>query len=302
MTRMHKNEYEITISLVKTLLENQCPKWSQLPLAPIASSGTDNALFRLGENYVVRLPRVEWAPGSVKRGIDKEYEWVPKLARHLKMSISEPLFKGIATSFYPWPWSITQWNSGQNPDFEKGHEYEQLAKDLADFLNDLQKIKLNQGPLSRRGIPLQKVNNETKKAIKQLESDSEFNTTMISSMWDELSNTPPWKKNLVWVHGDLLPGNILIQNNRLSAVIDFADVGRGDPACDLIIAWSLLNPFSREIFRAHLQSIDDHTWKRGKGWALSIALIILPYYRNTNPALTAVAERIIEQVIYDEDL
>lgn len=299
MTKMHNNEQEVNAALVQSLLKEQCPQWADLELSPILSSGTDNALFRLGDKYVVRIPRIEWSPGSVSNGINQEYLWVPQLAPHLKIPISEPVFKGMPTEAYPWPWSITKWNDGHNPDFEKENEYDKLAVDLAYFLNELHGIKLPEaGPFSRRGLPLKELDSETKEALKALEED--MNTKPLALLWEKLSHTPHWDKSPVWMHGDLLPGNVLIQNNRLSAVIDFADVGLGDPACDLIVAWSLLNPNSRVIFRKHLVNIDEHTWQRGKGWALSIALIILPYYKNTNPVLTSVARRIIDQLFVNE--
>ena len=297
MTKMHDNEHEINLELVQSLLKEQCPQWAKLELKPILSSGTDNALFRLGDEYVVRIPRIEWSPGSVSSGINKEYLWLPKLAQHLKIPVSAPVFKGQPNETYPWPWIITKWNEGHNPDFEKENEYEKLAIDLACFLNELHQLNLSKpGPLSRRGVPLKSQDKETTQALKALEN--ELNTKPLAYLWEELSSTPSWSHQPVWIHGDLLPGNILIENNRLSAVIDFADVGIGDPACDLIVAWSLLNAHSRAIFRAHLTNIDEHTWKRGQGWALSIALIILPYYKNTNPVLTAVAKRIIDQLLF----
>lgn len=300
MAKMHDNEQEITIELVKSLLKKQCPQWADLKLQPIHSSGTDNALFRLGDQYVVRIPRIEWSPGSVASGINKEWLWLPQLARYLTIPVSEPVFKGEPNEMYPWPWSITKWNAGHNPTFEKENEYEQLAVNLASFLNELHCIKPpNTGPLSRRGVPLSKQDKETTEAINALAD--EMDTNPLVSLWEQLVTTPKWNKPLVWMHGDLLPGNILVQNKRLSAVIDFADLGLGDPACDLIAAWSLLNQHSRAIFRKHLINIDEHTWQRGKGWALSIALIIIPYYKNTNPILTSVARRMIEQLIISKE-
>lgn len=242
------------------------------------------------------MPRIEWSPGSVSNGINKEYRWIPQLAQYLKIPVSKPLFKGRPNEAYPWPWSITKWNDGHNPDFEKENEYGKLAIDLAYFLNELHEIKLPElGPFSRRGVPVNELDGDTKVALNALKED--LDTATLTLLWEELSNTPSWDKPPVWMHGDLLPGNILIQNNRLHAVIDFADVGRGDPACDLIITWSLLNANSRAIFRKHLMNIHEHTWQRGKAWALSIALIILPYYKKTNPVLTSVAWRMIKQLL-----
>ena len=127
--------------------------------------------------------------------------------------------------------------------------------------------------------------------------EGEIDISRVTSVWDQVSHLPSWNKAPVWVHGDFLPGNIVVQNDRLTAVIDFSDLGIGDPACDLVIAWSLLNSHSRKIFREHLENIDDDTWERGRGWALSIALIMLPYYKNSNPTLATLARRMIEHVL-----
>ena len=292
MTKMHNNELEINEPLVQTLLKKQCPHLANLSLKAIKSSGTDHALFCLGSKYVVRLPRIHWATDS----IHKEYEWVPKLAPLLKTPLSLPVFKGNPDSSYPFYWLVLKWNEGHNPDFEKDCEYESLAKELAYFLNELHRIKLTNGPISRRGVPLKEVDEKTKLAITQLAG--EINVTAVSALWQDLStNIPYWNKEPVWIHGDFLPGNILIKKKRLSAVIDFSDIGIGDPACDLIIAWSLLEAHSRNIFKENLEQIDHDTWERGRGWALSIALIMLPYYKNTSPTLTTLAKRIIKNVL-----
>jgi len=109
---------------------------------------------------------------------------------------------------------------------------------------------------------------------------------------------PAWHSPPVWTHGDLLPGNLLVHEDRISAVIDFGCLGVGDPACDLIVAWSLLSLHSREVFRAALP-VDDATWARGRGWSLSIGLIALPYYQSTNPVFAATAHRMITEVLVD---
>jgi len=296
MAKMHENELEIDEALVRTLLENQCPHWENLPVKALSSSGTDNALFRLGEDYIVRLPRIEWAPGSIERSINKEYEWIPKIAQCLTIPVSAPVFKGKPDKHYPWPWLIAKWHDGQNPDFEQENEYNLLAKDLAGFINSLHAIRMTNGPLSRRGVPLKKLDLETSTALNALQQD--MDTQALAALWEHLSNMPQWDKEPVWVHGDFLPGNIITQNKRLSAVIDFTDTGTGDPACDLVIAWSLLNKQSRKVFKDHLKNIDENTWQRGRGWALSIAVIMLPYYKNSNPVLATLARRMIDNVMH----
>lgn len=288
--KMHADEFEINEELVHHLLQSQCPNFSHLKLEPMLSSGTDHALFRLGEDYIVRLPRIA---GAIQN-INKEFEWVPKIVRKLSLQISEPVFKGEPHKLYPSPWLICKWNEGFNPPFERDKEYERLAEDLACFLNELHRIELANGPLSRRGCPLERLDEETSKALARLEG--EIDVKSAASLWNRLKKVPLWNKDPVWVHGDLLPGNVLVNQNRLSAVIDFSDVGIGDPACDLVIAWSLFGPHSRNIFRKNLEHVDDDTWERGRGWALSIGLIILPYYKHTNPALMSVGRKMIENV------
>ena len=295
MVKMHEHELFIDEVIVKRLIDTQCPQWKHLPIQRIASSGTDNALFRLGLDYIVRLPRLDGGTPN----INKECEWLPKLAPMLKTPISAPVHKGLPSDTYPYFWTIARWHEGNVPNFELNDDYEYLAIDLADFINEFHAIKLPEGPISRRGVALNTtaLDAETRQAIKQLYAD--INVERVTALWDQLSQIPYWDNDLVWIHGDLLPGNILTQQNRLSAVIDFSDVGLGDPASDLIPAWCLFNSRSRAVFKCHLKAVDENTWQRGRGRALSMALIILPYYKNTNPVLADIARTMICQILDD---
>ncbi len=171
MNKMHANEFEIDDILVRDLIKKQAPQWSDLSLRRVQSSGTDNALFRLGNDYIVRLPRVEQVPGCVHKSIDKEYKWISQIAQHLSTPISEPVFKGSPNNVYPWPWMVMKWHEGNNPDFEKNNEYHAFAKALADFLNQLHCVKLANGPASRRGVPLIHLDEQTRQAISELERE-----------------------------------------------------------------------------------------------------------------------------------
>ncbi len=290
MSKMHVDEFEIDASLVQRLLSKQFPHWASLPLKPVPSAGTDNALYRLGDEMVVRLPRIGWAVEA----IEKECKWLPKLAPFLPFSIPTPLGKGVPSENYPWPWSVYKWLEGNNPIVGHIPDPVLLTNDLVMFIQALHKITLPNGPISNRGVPLEKQDRETRKALKQLEEMMDVST--ITAIWETALQTPKWSKPSVWVHGDLSPGNLLIQNGRLNAVIDFGILGIGDPACDLIIAWNLLPASMRNIFRNALE-VDDATWERGRGWALSNALIALPYYKDTNPMLASNARHVIQEVI-----
>lgn len=290
MTKMHENELDITMDMVGNLIKLQCPQYCDLPLKRIPSSGTVHALYHLGSQYVVRLPRIEVTPG-----IEKEWRWLKHLSPHLDTPISEPIFRGKPSEAYPWPWLISHYHIGSNPNFERANEHSWLAVALADFLNQFHTIPLIEGaPQSRRGVPLKNLDKQTRQEIANI--GDEFDAAKLVQLWQSLTDLPSWQHKPVWVHGDVLPGNILLHHQKLSAVIDFSDVGIGDPACDLVIAWALFNKDSRAIFKGQLQNIDENNWLRGKGWALSIAAIMLPYYKNTNPDFAELARCILTQI------
>ncbi len=290
--KMHDNEIAIDELLVKNLLSEQFPQWKKFPLSRVKSDGTDNAVYRLGTDMCVRLPRV---PGAASL-IEKEQQWLPELAPTLPLAIPVILGKGMASLSYIYPWSIFNWLEGENAAVEKIIDLNQAAIDLAEFLIALQKINPAGGPPSRRGVPLIMQDAEVRCAIESLHGA--IDTEIVTKIWKECLQAPEWDKPPVWTHGDLLPANLLVQQGKLSGVIDFGCLGIGDPACDLIVAWSVLDSESRDVFRTRLK-VDDATWVRGRGWALSISLIIIPYYKVSNPGLVAVANRMIREIIAD---
>jgi aminoglycoside phosphotransferase (APT) family kinase protein len=290
--KMHADEVETDVHLVRRLLAAQFPHWAELPIAPVESAGTDNALYRLGDDMAVRLPRIHWATGQV----DKEQRWLPKLAPVLPVAIPVPLGRGEPGEGYPWSWSVYGWLEGQNPSVDRLADPQLLATDLAAFIAALQRLDLADGPQAGRGVPLARRDADTRTAIDALRGT--VDTDAVTAVWEAALRAPEWTGAPVWLHSDLAPGNLLIIDGRLSGVIDFAGVGVGDPAGDLPVAWNLLPAEARNVFRAAL-GVDDATWERGRGWALSIALIQLPYYRDTNPVLAAGARHTIAEVLSD---
>lgn len=286
---MHEHEAEINETLVRHLLNEQFPQWAKLPIKQVQSDGTVNAIYRLGTEMCVRLPRIS----EVDHQIETEQIWLPKLAPTLPIAIPVPLGKGIPSSNYPYHWSVYSWLEGKNMAIEKDVDLSQAAIDLAGFLNALHKIDPSDGPTSYRGMPLAVQDSEVREAIRSLRRT--IDTERATRLWEGSLQIPIWDRAPVWIHGDLLPANILVNHGRLSGIIDFGSLGIGDPACDLIPAWSILSSDTRDLFRSRL-AIDDATWKRGRGWALSIALIILPYYQHTNPGLVAVANRMLNEI------
>ncbi len=295
--KMHVDEVSTDVSLVGRLLAAQFPQWAALPIRPVASAGTDNALYRLGDQMAVRLPRVGWAVDQ----IDKERRWLPLLGPHLPLATPIQLALGVPGEGYPWPWSIQRWLPGENTTIDRILNANQAARDLAEFLTALHQIDTAGGPPAgthnaSRGVPLARRDVPTRQAITAL--NGMFDAAAVTAAWEDALMAPALTRPPAWLHGDMLPGNLLFEHGRLSAVIDFGALGVGDPACDLMIAWGLFPGESRRQFRAAL-AVNDGTWARGRGWALSQALIFIPYYLHTNPAGVSVARRTIEEVLAD---
>jgi len=293
--RMHDDEVFTDAGQVRRLIGAQFPQWSALPIRPVRSHGTDNTIWRLGDAKAIRMPR---RPGAVVL-IEKERRWLSFLASHLPVSIPEPLAKGTAGEGYPWPWSVCPWLEGDNPDPECLEDADALARDLAQFIVALRAIDPRGGPLPGRrnfgrGMPLALRDESTREALAAL--DGGIDVAAAAAAWDADLHAPAWPGPPVWIHGDLNPGNLLVRQARLSGVIDFGSLAVGDPACDLLAAWYVFPRDAREVFREALGA-DDASWARGRGWALSMALIALSYYKDTNPVIVAAAKRTIAEVL-----
>jgi aminoglycoside phosphotransferase (APT) family kinase protein len=292
-SRLHAAEVGTDAALVRRLITAQFPEWEAFPIEHVSSSGTDNALYRVGSEMVARLPRVHWAVADVA----KDFRWLPIFVPLLPVAIPVPLAMGAPGEGYPWEWGVYRWLEGENPTI--GHsDAASLARDLAHLVQALQRVDLAGGPPAQRGVPLPTRDEPTRKAIAALRGT--IDTAAATAAWEAALRSPAWPGAPVWVHGDLSPGNLLIHDGRLTAVIDFGGLGMGDPACDLIIAWNLLPPDARVIFRRQL-AVDAATWSRGRGWALSVALIQLPYYTNTNPSLAANARHVIDAILNESE-
>lgn len=295
--KMHADEVDTDPSLVSRLLADQFPHWRDLSIEPVESSGTDNAIYRLGEDMAVRLPRIPGGTGT----IDKELRWLPKLAPLLPVAISQPLAKGSPGQGYPWHWSVHRWLDGESVNVERMVDPVGLAQDLGGFVAALRRIDAADGPVpgsdGSRGMPLARRDAATREAIAQL--DGVIERLAVTAAWEAAVRAPEWRRPGVWIHGDLLSGNVLVDGRgRLSAVIDFGCMAVGDPACDVMAAWTLFSAEGREAFRSAI-AVDGATWERGRGWALSFALIALPYYMHTNPVFVRDARHVIREVLAD---
>ena len=291
---MHDDEVDIDAELVGRLVAAQFPGLADLPISAVRSTGTVNAIYRLGDRLCARLPRVHrWA-----RDLDKEWRWLPRLAPQLSLRVPVPVGKGRPASSYPFSWAIYDWIDGQPYADELVDDERRAAEDLARFVVELRRVDPVAGAPRGGRKPLRELDAVTRAAVGS--ARGVIDADAATAAWERALDAPPWNGSPVWMHGDLLRPNVLVHGGRLRAVIDFGAAGVGDPAADVAAAWSVFGRAGRGVFRGALD-VDDGTWHRARGFALHQAALIIPYYGGTNPRLVVQAIRTIAEILADID-
>jgi aminoglycoside phosphotransferase (APT) family kinase protein len=284
----------IDAGLVRRLVKAQFPQWADLPVEPVKTDGWDNRTYRLGSSMTVRLPSAAaYAPA-----VDKEEEWIPRLAPFLPVPVPELLGKGVPGEGYDFHWSVRRWLVGEASSLERISDLTAFAVGVGEFLLALQACDATGGPVPgghnfHRGGPPAYNDSETRAALVAL--DGQVDVAAAREVWEAALassfNGPP-----VWFHGDIASGNLLVRDGELSAVIDFGTSGVGDPACDLVIAWTMFSGASREAFRRTVDA-DAGTWARARGWALWKALIVMADGKSID-----VNKLVIDEMLADHQL
>ena len=292
---MHPDEAAIDLTLATRLIAAQFPRWVHLPLTEVRSAGTDNTVYRLGGDLVVRLPRRR----VVAAETDRLWRWLPRLAPQLPLAVPMPLARGAPGEGFPFPWLVCQWLDGQDVTRDPDIDLADAAGRLGRFVAALHRIDATGAPPTPfRGGPLRRLDDRVRGEIAALGADGMIEPQLVTAAWGRALAAPAGEGAPVWVHADLYPGNLLARQHRLAAVIDFGGLGSGDPAIDLLPAWSWLTGPASSRFRAEAAP-DDATWARGRGWALGLALGAVRYYRDANPAQAAGGLRTIAAVLAD---
>jgi len=289
---LHSDEIPIDAELVRGLVSRAMPAYADAPVRRLASSGSTNALFRLGEDFLVRLPR---QPGG-SATIAKEATWLPVLAPVLPVPVPDVVAVFAPDRDYPERWSVVRWIDGAHPevtdpDTSVDPRREALALDLATVVRALRQAEVpteaDDDPSLRsyRGEPLATMDQATRENLERCRplEDFQFDLDAAEAVWAEAMTLPGAadRTSPRWYHGDLAAENLLVRDGALSAVLDFGGLSVGDPTVDLIVAWEVLDPPAREVFRREV-GVDDATWLRGRAWALSITLMTW-YYWTTMP-------------------
>jgi aminoglycoside phosphotransferase (APT) family kinase protein len=278
----------ITAETVAALVAAQFPQWRTLPISPVPSHGTVNALFRLGDEIVLRFP-LRPSPAATDELIAEQ--------QHARMIGSPtPLGLGEAGPGYPGRWSAWRWIEGRTAAPDTVRDFDGLAGDLAAYVNRLRALDTGGRTWNgrSRGGPLKLQDAGVQESLGL--SAGLTDTERLGTIWTQCRDAPAHEGPEVWLHADLMPGNILVDEGRVTAVIDLGTVCIGDPAVDLMPAWNLLPASARETYRVALQA-DDAMWARGRGWALSQAIVALPYYVDTNPVMAETARQTLAALL-----
>ena len=290
---MHDDEVTTDAALVARLVAAQFPDWAGLPVTPVESWGTDNAIYRLGDELSVRMPRIHWAVAPLER----EYAWLPRIAPSLPVEVPVPLAFAAPVEEWAWPWTVCRWVEGRHPSTEGGsYDDTALARDLAGFVRAMRALDPSGAPSTAWPRPLHEEDELVRTNLELLADELGSVRDDVVAVWDEALAAPRHDGPPVWIHGDLSPSNLLLRGGRLTGVLDFSAMGLGDPASDHRVAWNLLPPAARAVFRDAVGA-DDATWARARGWVLLQALAQLPYYAERNPPLAANARHVIAQLV-----
>ena len=263
-------------------------------MEPVAQQGWDNFTFRLESELAVRLPSAE----AYVAAVAKEERVLPLLAGRLTHAVPESVAVGQPGPLYPFPWSVRRWLHGETLSAKPLSDREGLAHDLGRLLAALRTVPAGQGPAAGRhsffrGCHPSVYGDQVQGALELLPETVDAGACR--EIWREATATA-WAFEPVWFHGDVAAGNLVLQEGRLSAVIDFGTCGVGDPACDLVMAWTYFSGEERRTFRRAVDLPDD-SWRRARGWALWKALVTLTGL--SGPDLQGVQRRTLAEVLSD---
>jgi aminoglycoside phosphotransferase (APT) family kinase protein len=294
---MHPGQLRVSADTVRELVSEQFPQWRSLPVTPVASEGTVNALFRIGDELAARFPLEPGDVGAVRRRLESEADAARELAGRTRFRTPGPVALGDPGPGYPLPWSVQTWLHGRTAADENAGVSVAFARDLADFIQGVRAIDIRGRQFSGegRGGDLKRHDAWMQTCLER--SLHLLDVPRLRRMWDVLRVLPRSGPD-VMTHGDLIPGNVLVASRRLVGVIDVGGLGPADPALDLVGAWHLLETRPRGVLRRALDC-GDLEWQRGKAWAFQQAMGLVWYYVESNPAMSLLGRRTLRRLMSD---
>lgn len=294
---MHANQLTVSVETVRELVAEQFPGWRGLPVRAVASQGTVNALFRIGEKFLARFPLELRDLGSAWRWLQSEAQAARALLGRTRFPTPEPVALGEPGAGYPLPWSVQTWLPGTVATDEDPGESVGFAHDLAEFIHGVRAIDTHGRAFSGRGRGGELRSHDAWMQTCFERSEPLLDVPWLRRTWAVLRVLPRSARD-VMTHGDLIPGNVLVSRGRLAGVIDVGGLGPADPALDLVGAWHLLETGPRQVLRDDLKC-EDLEWERGKAWAFQQSMGLVWYYLESNPAMSLMGQRTLQRIMTD---
>lgn len=289
--KLHNDALDIDETLVRRLLDAQFPEWANLSLERIRSSGTVHVIYRLGSTMSVRLPLATRFDG------DTDKCWLDFMAPLVELRIPRVLGEGGPDEAYPCRWVVTDWLPGGPWQDEIVGDDEQVDV-LVRFIRALQRVTRDESPCpATDDVTGLHGRNRTVRAGAEA-ARQWVDTERVLASWDRALEATPWTAEPLLVHGDLFPGNVLVEGGRVSAIIDWGNVHFGDPATDLVAAWRLFGRDARREFVSAFE-FDRDTWVRAHGLALA-SVNGIAYYADTNPGFVGQLKRTLDEALADD--
>ena len=294
---MHPNQLPVSSATVRELVDQQFPAWRGLPVRQVASQGTVNALFRIGEQLVARFPLEPRNVAATRRWLESEAQAARELLGRTRFLTPEPIALGEPGAGYPLPWSVQTWLLGTAATDEDPGESVPFAHDLAEFIRGVRAIDTRGRTFNGRGRGGELRSHDAWMETCFDRSGKLLEVPRLRRMWAVMRALPRSAVD-VMTHGDLIPGNVLVSHGRLAGIIDVGGLGPADPALDLVGAWHLLEAGPRQALRDDL-GCDELEWERGKAWAFEQSMGAAWYYVESNPAMSRMGQRTLQRVIAD---
>jgi len=298
--KMHPDQLSVSLGTVRELVDHQFPEWQGLPITELASQGTVNALFRIGDKFVARLPLEPGDVAPTRRRLESEAQAARELSGCTRFPTPEPVALGEPGADYPLPWSVQTWLPGAVATAEDPGESVAFAHDLAEFIRDVRALDTRGRTFDGRGRGGELRSHDGWMTTCFERSGQLLDVARLRRAWTSM-RVLPRSAGDVMTHGDLIPGNVLVSHGRLAAVIDVGGLGPTDPALDLVGAWHLLEAGPRQAFREDL-GCDDLEWDRGRAWAFAQSMGTVWYYVESNPAMSLMGRRTLQRIVADRSL
>jgi aminoglycoside phosphotransferase (APT) family kinase protein len=296
---MHANQLTVSRATVRALVDEQFPEWRKLPIRGIATHGTVNAIFRIGDELVARFPLEPGNVGATQRWLESEMAAARELTGRTRFPTPEPVAQGEPGAGYPLPWSVQTWLPGVVATEEDPGESIAFAYDLAEFIDGVKAIDTRGRTFSGSGRGGDLRSHDAWMTTCFTHSEELLDVPRLRRMWAAMRKLPRGAGGDVMTHGDLIPGNVLVSNGRLAGILDVGGLGPADPALDLVAAWHLLEAGPRQVLRRDL-GCDDLEWERGRAWAFQQAMGAVWYYVESNPAMSRMGVRTLDRIMADE--